>query len=361
MASARPDHAALISRYHTLLKQIAAVDSDARFPSLPSKLMRKQVLQAQLKAIGIDDYQKASRTGEELGGDSDASQWVLEHLEANAAELARDPNANPSQVRLLDVGAIVHRFPDALNGNPAIPLHVVSIDLNPQDPNGRVEKADFFDYADDCMQRNTQFDVVVLSLVLNFVSSPRARGRMLDLARRICSPRGRLYVTLPIACLDNSRYCNEEFMTSMLSEVGWTTTTVSRTARLVRLVCDARAPMQSGASSHTQRRVCRGGGNRNNFAVLLGNPLSNEKLSLELASTGKEAHHRKERGEARRRREPAAASGRVKKPSSSNQRKRARKRALRGSGGSVVDADSEETRARSSKREETVRKRTGRN
>jgi hypothetical protein len=90
----------------------------------------------------------------------------------------------------------------------------------------------------------TLFDVVVLSLVVNFEGDPRARGRMLLAARNLlsvheenperakdskaalssssaaqaasASPLGLCFVILPLACVENSRYLSRPLFTVRL-------------------------------------------------------------------------------------------------------------------------------------------------
>jgi hypothetical protein len=161
-------------------------------------------------------------------------------------------------LRLLDVGAIVNHYPPdepdddeneargvgggggggddntaggggALRG-PTLPggrrLHVTSIDINPQ--SSEVIRSDFFDFARAALAARAAaaaaaaaanevavvgggaaaaagagaaaagvvgcYDVVVLSLVLNFVGDPRARGEMLRLTARLLDEGGYLFL-----------------------------------------------------------------------------------------------------------------------------------------------------------------------
>jgi 25S rRNA (adenine2142-N1)-methyltransferase len=48
--------------------------------------------------------------------------------------------------------------------------------------------------------------VVVLSLVINFVGDPRRKGEMLVRCRTLVRDGGNLFIVLPLACMDNSRY-----------------------------------------------------------------------------------------------------------------------------------------------------------
>ena len=80
-----------------------------------------------------------------------------------------------------------------------------------------------------------KFDIVSLSLVLNYVSSAEERGQML---RRTCaflrkgnvSPHGNqlaallpsLFLVLPAPCITNSRYLDEDLLNDIMGALGYT-------------------------------------------------------------------------------------------------------------------------------------------
>ena len=73
---------------------------------------------------------------------------------------------------------------------------------------------DFFEFAE------RKFDVVVLSLVLNFVPALEDRGRMLLRAAELLAPGGLMLLVLPSACVENSRYCKFGLLERILRSVG---------------------------------------------------------------------------------------------------------------------------------------------
>jgi hypothetical protein len=133
-----------IGAFHTLFKQQAGAKNDEE---------RRAATAAIEQLGGLDAYQSLS-----LKMGFDASSYVIETL---AKEKGRHS--------ILDVGAIVHRYPAK---DPRVPaglvLDVTSIDLHSQDP--LVKQVDFFAFAK--RERKRVFDAVVLSLVLNYVSTP---------------------------------------------------------------------------------------------------------------------------------------------------------------------------------------------
>lgn len=307
-------HSLLISKYHALLKRIKSVDIDPVFPTAASKAARKAVLRGELQAMGgLEAYQAASRVGEKYGDGFDASQWVLKELPL----LRTDTNPFPSSLTLLDVGAIVARFPAAVPGSDTR-LEVRSIDLNSQHED--VEQVDFFDLAEQCIVKSQRFDVVVLSLVLNFVASGLLRGAMLQRAHQICSDKGLLFLVLPLASVSNSRYCDVEHVVAVLKAVGWRIVKESQTSKLFSLICEKAVPVAEARSSSTvwKRTVVRSGAKRNNFSVVLP----------AIAKARKQGAGDKERGKRSAgpsRQSQAIAKGAVQ--TTSNQRKRARRKA----------------------------------
>jgi 25S rRNA (adenine2142-N1)-methyltransferase len=321
-------HSKVISKYHALLKQLAAVDSNPLFRTGASKLLRKSVLQAQIDNIGIDKYQMASRAGESKNGGVDCSAWVSLEIAGSWPQ----GRSHPDSLSLLDIGAIVPRFSSSLPGGRGITLDVTSIDLNPQDPSGHVERADFFNFAVAAEKNGATFDVLVLSLVLNFVPLPSNRGKMLSLAHRIASSGGLLFLVLPLACLTNSRYCDEALLANILAAVGWSVTKASHTDKLARFVCKKAVSLPGKAEHAHVRRIIRGGASRNNFLVLLPGELSQTR-TRGAGSAERRARHTAGVSKPRKARKasvnpPKGAAGSVKL--TSNQRRRARRDAKRG-------------------------------
>lgn len=316
----------VISHFHTLRKQIAAVDRDPSLPNAAARDARRRVLHARLSVVGgLAGYQLASMEGEAEHGQFDTSKWVLEHLATAIAERTVVVEA----IRILDVGSIVHRFPDTLTvpasttqhgkdeGGNLIQLDVTSIDLRAAEDADRVVKADLIDYAreyavdapqqlgdargrelddvdvDGYVQDQQQqqrhgkvFDVVCLSLCVNFEGCPFRRGDMLLAASHlVCQPDGLVFIALPRPCIDNSRYLDEDRMTAVLHALGLHLTSVRRSAKLwlgvairtaktymmtsVAKKGDGDEQKQPHVADLNKKMVVRTGATRNNFAILL--------------------------------------------------------------------------------------------
>lgn len=376
-----------IGQYHVLMKQLAAVDRDVAFPTPASKNARKAVLRSQLKMIGMDRYQQASRAGEYAHGGFDSSKWVLNVFKSrdDVATLANKLGTNHTSIpnavhptvpstrseclkhesslllRVLDVGAIVHRFPPLvhLNNGGEATLDVVSIDLNPvKESDGsrdgsleqlatakpHVLKADVIQFSREHLQESTKapFDAVVLSLCVNFEGCPWRRGEMLYYASRILRKGGLLFFVLPLQCIQNSRYCDEETLQCILFALGLNVVSKETSAALL-LWTAARCednednhfltkPGERSYKNLGKKRVVRSGTSRNNFCICLDANLLRKRGFVPDMTTST-----KNLDEARRSKQNALKQGAlsekvrngVVKPKklTSNQRKRARRRA----------------------------------
>lgn len=99
--------------------------------------------------------------------------------------------------RLLDVGALKH---DNYASSKAF-IEATPVDLHSR--HVQIIQQDFLkiDPASDTpfhhsVPSNLNWDIISLSLVLNFVPDPQERGRMLRLARDLLAPNGLLFVVV---------------------------------------------------------------------------------------------------------------------------------------------------------------------
>jgi hypothetical protein len=307
--------ATLIRTFHTLEKKLAAVATDPSLCDEAAREARRSSLRAEQEALGgLDAYQKASLAGEstEAYAQFSAAEWVLEELSGKPLTATHksaqrtDPVPLPGgpdrpdapALQLLDVGAIVNHYPPepepqrepgpalgALRSHstlgPTLPggrrLHVTSIDLNPQEE--CVLKADFFDFAEQQLQlprdasSSGRYDVIVLSLVMNFVGDPAMRGVMIRRCAELLAEGGLLFLVLPEPCLYNSRYLKFGVFEKMMRSCGlpilpggW-----KRTSKLFFALCRR---TESSAEREPPRafgkKLLRNGGGMNNFCILLG-------------------------------------------------------------------------------------------
>jgi len=145
------------------------------------------------------------------------------------------------------------------------------------------------------------FDAIVMSLVLNFQGDPRKRGDMIALAadpRLLRSDtKGMLFVALPSASLDNSRYCDLDRFVGVCKTLGFALIEKKRSLKLI-LLAFRRRDNEDGHNNdddsfntkkrrihyynakvrtfnygkHEMKRLsAKPGSSRNNFAVVLKN------------------------------------------------------------------------------------------
>ncbi|KAL7753680.1 25S rRNA (adenine2142-N1)-methyltransferase [Sorochytrium milnesiophthora] len=224
----------------------------------------------------LDVYQKASL---KIKSTSFTSRNLVANLPASASKLS-----------LLDVGAL--EGPEAYRqAQRAGKLEkVVSIDLRPQSVH--VKQCDFFlyplrdqqqdrfveyafdrpsgtdDSTEDAADLPHLFDIVSLSLVVNFLPTPQARGAMLQKAVMHLAPQGArlLYIVLPLACMDNARYNTEQhFVNVIMHSLGCTPVDVKRTSKLWCALFQA-AP-DARQLKPVAKQLLADGPSRNNFTT----------------------------------------------------------------------------------------------
>ncbi|KAF8932721.1 hypothetical protein BGZ47_011208 [Haplosporangium gracile] len=231
--------AQLIRRYHTLNKELsqclARIDAsqtgtgesgrgggyqrsqEPRYTAQQkaNDLARIAAIRQEMDDLGgLDMYQKASTLGQSKQRGGDSSKWLIPVIESCHPKL--DKKAGKS-LRLLDIGALspynYQKYSSWIKATP--------IDLNPQDP--LITKMDFLEMPVPTT-KDQLFDVVCLSLVVNFVGDPTQRGEILRHSTRFLVPgTGLLYLVLPLPCIDNSRYMDHELLVEMMAALGYTT------------------------------------------------------------------------------------------------------------------------------------------
>lgn len=252
------EHARAISRYHALEKQIARATKS-----------EKEALLAEQQALGgLETYQNQSTTGGAVLRGGESSKWCSKIL-MELWPLSR-------RIQLLDVGAIAgtayakwkHKF------------DVTSIDIQPRAP--QVIPSDFFDFPLPTKEEE-RFDVVGLSLVINFVGDLSKRGDMLLHAHKYLRRGGYVYVVLPLPCLTNSRYMTHDHFASLVRATGYDVVRNEDSHRLTRWLLQEAEPRTDIRSDTDVRRAfwdgsvfakrqLRPGAQRNNFCILLGPP-----------------------------------------------------------------------------------------
>ncbi len=293
----------LIRTHHHLQKCLSAALSAGHTELAAS-------LQAKIAAHGgLALYQRASLLGQsvERGGDSGRvlKEWVEELLsppeDIKSRNSREKKGENASQrrgkIKMLEVGAL--KVENVCSRSSL--FAVERIDLHSQ--HASIKTQDF-------MQRplpssaDEYFDIVNLSLVLNYLGTPIARGNMLRRAEKFLrrppnpqvptkggfegaveeeespnpeeatDPKTVLvpscFLVLPAPCVTNSRYLDEERLEAMMGSIGYMRVRRKMSVKLVYYLF--RLSQKPVASTNTKgdfgKKEIRKGAKRNNFTIL---------------------------------------------------------------------------------------------
>jgi 25S rRNA (adenine2142-N1)-methyltransferase len=257
----------VIRTYHTLEKERAkalAAGDDAKAVALAKEI--------ELQG-GIEGYQRASLIGQtkERGGDS--SRVLMEWLEPTIPALkelsAEGKLGKP--IRMLEVGAL--SVSNACSKSRLFDIE--RIDLSSQGEG--ITEQDFMErpLPQDGME---QFDIISLSLVLNYVPDPVGRGRMLLqtlkflTARRYAGQLGdffpSLFLVLPAPCVTNSRYLDETRLEAIMESMGYVNVRKKLSNKLVCYLWRLEASLAKKTLNFKKQEI-RSGKSRNNFAIVL--------------------------------------------------------------------------------------------
>jgi 25S rRNA (adenine2142-N1)-methyltransferase len=261
---------ALIRTHHKLEKQRASAlanGDDATAVSISRKIEAQG---------GIKTYQCARLLGQknERGGDS--SKILIGWL--GGVNFLPEGNSTPKNIntplRLLEVGALSTNNACSRSGL----FEVERIDLNSQ-AEGITEQ----DFMERPLPKDSseKFDIISLSLVLNFVPNPVGRGEMLKRTvqfLRQCPPSDdpsisryfpSLFLVLPAPCITNSRYLNEHKLDAIMRGLGYIRVVQKLSNKLAYYLWRA-TDLAVGPRTKSFKKVeVRSGGCRNNFAIVL--------------------------------------------------------------------------------------------
>ncbi|KAB8232168.1 25S rRNA (adenine2142-N1)-methyltransferase [Aspergillus alliaceus] len=263
----RTKHAALSSRatrtlirsHHRLLKKrVQALEAQDEV------LVGKIDAQIQENG-GLESYQLASKLGQSLERGGDSSKVLVDWLSPQLSQL----KDTKSRLRVLEVGALSTK--NACSTNQC--LDVTRIDLNSQEPG--ILKQDFMEMP---LPRDTadQFHIISLSLVLNYVPDAVGRGEMLKrcvaflrktpLSGSSVHVTPRLFLVLPVACVNNSRYLTESKLQDIMSSMGFVLTKSKETSKLIFQLWEHNQDFQPKIF---KKEILRPGRSRNNFAIVV--------------------------------------------------------------------------------------------
>ena len=258
----------LVRLHHNLRKQLTAAITRGDIPEVQS-------VQAKLDASGgLSKYQEASLQGQSPQRGGDTSKVLVDWFTNTLVEdhAIRDKR---TRLNLLEVGAL--RTDNACSRSGI--FNVERIDLHSQHPN--IKEQDF-------MQRplpkaeeieNTTFDVVSLSLVVNFVDDAVGRAEMLKRVAAFLSLFAvqrkevedlcpGLFLVLPAPCVTNSRYLDEGRLQVLMESLGYKRVRRKMSNKLVYYLFRYDGTMPDKTVAFRKRKL-RSGSCRNNFAIVI--------------------------------------------------------------------------------------------
>lgn len=250
----------IIRTHHRLHKQLAAAQKTG-------DSTRTQRLEAEIeKNGGIALYQAASKQGQanDRGGDSSRLlvEWLIE-LGVIDHKGRGKKSADKPLIRCLEVGALstaneISKFPNA--------IEMTRIDLNSQGPG--IETQDFMERPLP-LSDEERFDILSLSLVLNYVPDAPGRGAMLQKIPSFLRTAGNgslplLFFVLPLPCIDNSRYVDENRLLGITTSLGFSVAKKKMTSKLCYYLLRWTGPVNQ---SRFEKKKIRDGPGMNNFAI----------------------------------------------------------------------------------------------
>jgi len=178
-----------------------------------------------------------------------------------------------------DDGKTTNTTPNAEEGQhqKKYRLDVRAIDLHSMHP-GRIEEADFLKLPFSS-STSQLYDVIVCSMVLNCVTTPKDRGEMLARLFHFLRPGGFLFLTIPKLCLTQSPYINRGEFLRLLGKtgVGFQVEETKESPKVAFCRC-MRPELDTDRSSASTgfdnkwtqlKRMYKGKKYRNQFAVIL--------------------------------------------------------------------------------------------
>ncbi|KAI4610059.1 uncharacterized protein J4E87_010894 [Alternaria ethzedia] len=258
----------IIRTHHRLQKEHAAALKKGDVSSA------EEIARAIEKNGGIKMYQAASKQGQAKDRGGDSSKLLVDWLQQSKVldPKARDRRrAGDAELRCLEVGALSTK--NEISKYASV-IDMTRIDLNSQGPG--IEKQDFMERplptCDD-----ERFDIISLSLVLNYVPDAVGRGEMLKRITKFLrkgvawtetadSVLPALFFVLPLPCVDNSRYLDEDLFLGIMGDLGFTMRFSKNTSKLCYYLFTL---TNEPKATTAEKRKIRDGPGMNNFCIVV--------------------------------------------------------------------------------------------
>lgn len=236
---------------------------------------------------GREEYQRASQLSTSFHS---TSKWVLGGLSRrgwlHGIPLGHTKKTERRPTRLLEVGAINTELLDAASERknvssssgeevkevPKYRLDARAIDIHSMEE--RIEEADFFKLPFTSSEPSERYDVIVCSMVLNCVTTPSDRGKMLARLYHHLRPGGLCFLTIPKFCLTKSAFLTSKIFLEMLGTggVGFAVEETKESPKVSFFVC--RRPEDTrpeDLKSSWKKQIIRNKGKKypNQFSVVL--------------------------------------------------------------------------------------------
>jgi 25S rRNA (adenine2142-N1)-methyltransferase len=255
----------LIRSHHTLQKQKAKALADG--DEAKAAAISKQIEELG----GLESYQHASLIGQSSDRGGDSSRILMDWLAAIVPQLKKHASSG-QQIRMLEVGAL--STTNACSKSRLFEME--RIDLNSQAEG--ITQQDFMERPLPSDMKD-KFDIISLSLVLNYVPDAAGKGDMLLRTLEFLKPPHytesnfqdflpALYLVLPAPCVTNSRYLDESKLQTIMESLGFAMVQKKLSNKLVYYLW--RVVSKPPQRRPTFKKVeIRSGRDRNNFAIVL--------------------------------------------------------------------------------------------
>lgn len=250
-------------KFEQALRQLKKSDKEVyRIDELPqSKLIEvlaKIDAEVDIRG-GIQAYQSASTQGQDSKRGGDSSKKLIEWLNSEKY------NHNLSNINALEIGCLSS---NNLISTSGIFTEIVRIDLNSQSP--AILQQNFMERPLP-KNENEKFNVISCSLVINFVPSPKERGDMLiRITKFLKKPTpgsvSAVFIVLPLPCVSNSRYFDNNLFQKMMKNLGFEQTFYYEAKKVAYWLFDWSGNVKI---IKTSKRELHSGSTRNNFCITI--------------------------------------------------------------------------------------------